>query len=146
MQINQPKLFPGTESATGLGDINPTFFLSPAKPGNLIWGFGPTFTLPTATDELLGSEKWSMGPAAVALTIQGPWVFGALMNNQWSFAGNNKRDKVNQLLLQPFANYNLPDGWYLTSSPPSSQPIGRPIAAATSGPSRSAAAQVNCLG
>jgi hypothetical protein len=115
--INQPSLFPGMDSATGLGDINPTFFLSPAKPGGLIWGFGPTFTLPTATDELLGSEKWSMGPAAVALTIQGPWVYGALKNNQWSFAGNNKRDKVNQMILQPFVNYNLPGGWYLTSSP-----------------------------
>jgi len=115
--IRQPKLFPGSDSATGLGDINPTFFLSPAKPGSVIWGLGPTFTLPTATDELLGSEKWSMGPAAVALTIQGPWVFGALVNNQWSFVGNNKRDEVNQMLLQPFVNYNLPAGWYLTSSP-----------------------------
>ena len=50
--INQPSLFPGMSSATGLGDINPTFFLSPAKPGELIWGAGPTFTLPTATDSL----------------------------------------------------------------------------------------------
>jgi hypothetical protein len=41
--INQPSLFPGTGSATGLGDINPTFFFSPAKPGELIWGVGPTF-------------------------------------------------------------------------------------------------------
>jgi hypothetical protein len=80
--INQPSLFPGTSSATGLGDINPTFFFSPAKPGELIWGLGPTFTLPTATDRLLGAGKWSMGPAAVALTMQGPWVFGALANNQ----------------------------------------------------------------
>jgi hypothetical protein len=55
--INQPSLFPGAESAFGLGDINPTFFLSPAKPGALIWGVGPTFTLPTATDSLLGSGK-----------------------------------------------------------------------------------------
>ncbi len=115
--INQPKLFPGFDSVTGLGDINPTFFLSPAKPGSLIWGMGPTFTLPTATDELIGSEKWSMGPAAVALTMQGQWVIGALLNNQWSFAGNNKRSKVNQMLLQYFVNYNLPGGWYLTSSP-----------------------------
>jgi hypothetical protein len=114
--INQPSLFPGVESATGLGDINPTFFVSPSKPGGLIWGFGPTFTLPTASDKLLGSGKWSMGPAAVALSIQGPWVIGALVNNQWSFAGWGD-DKVNALLLQPFLNYNLPGGWYLTSSP-----------------------------
>jgi hypothetical protein len=114
--INQPSLFEGGESAFGLGDLNPTFFLSPAKPGKLIWGVGPTFTLPTATDSLLGTSKWSMGPAAVGLAIQGPWVFGALANQQWSFAGWGDRD-VSQLLIQPFVNYNLPDAWYLVSAP-----------------------------
>jgi hypothetical protein len=114
--INQPSLFDGADSAFGLGDINPTFFLSPAKPSELIWGVGPTFTLPTATDSLLGTSKWSMGPAAVALTIQGPWVVGALANQQWSFAGWGDQD-VSQMLIQPFVNYNLPDGWYLTSAP-----------------------------
>ena len=114
--INQPSLFPGMSSATGLGDLNPTFFLSPAKPGELIWGLGPTFTLPTATDSLLGNGKFSMGPAAVVLTIQGHWLFGALMNNQWSVAGWGQKN-VNAFLLQPFVNYNLPDGWYLTSVP-----------------------------
>jgi len=114
--INQPSLFPGADSATGLGDINPTFFFSPSKPGSLIWGLGPTFTLPTASDRLLGSGKWSMGPAGVALTIQGPWVLGALMNNQWSVGGWGDK-AVNAMLLQPFVNYNLPAGWYLTTSP-----------------------------
>jgi len=114
--INQPSLFPGMSSATGLGDINPTFFFSPAKSGELIWGVGPTFTLPTATDSLIGSGKFSMGPAAVALTIQGHWVVGALANNQWSVAGWGKNN-VNAFLLQPFVNYNLPDHWYLVSAP-----------------------------
>jgi len=114
--INQPALFEGGESAFGLGDINPTFFLSPAKPDELIWGVGPTFTLPTATDSLLGTSQWSMGPAAVGLTIQGPWVFGALVSQQWSFAGWGDQD-VSQLSIQPFVNYNLPDGWYLSSVP-----------------------------
>jgi hypothetical protein len=114
--INQPSLFPGMDSATGLGDINPTFFFSPAKSGELIWGVGPTFTLPTATDSLIGSGKFSMGPAAVALTIQGHWVVGALANNQWSVAGWGKNN-VNSFLLQPFVNYNLPDHWYLVSAP-----------------------------
>ena len=114
--INQPSLFSGTSSATGLGDINPTFFFSPAKSGELIWGVGPTFTLPTATDSLIGSGKFSMGPAAVALTIQGHWVLGALANNQWSVVGWGKQN-VNAFLLQPFVNYNLPDGWYLLTAP-----------------------------
>ena len=114
--INLPSLAPGIGSATGLGDMNPTFFLSPAKPGELIWGVGPTFTLPTATDKLLGNGKFSLGPAAVALTMQGHWVVGALINNQWSVAGWTS-GHVNQMLLQPFINYNLPDHWYLVSSP-----------------------------
>jgi hypothetical protein len=48
--------------------------------------------------------------------IQGPWVVGALVNNQWSFAGWGK-DEFNQLLLQPFVNYNFGKGWYLVSAP-----------------------------
>ena len=118
--INQPSLFPTAGGAvhsttgTGLGDINPTVFLSPAKSGELIWGLGPTMTLPTATDRDLGSGQWSMGPAGVVLTIQGHWVYGALMNNQWSVAGWGDKP-VNAMLLQWFVNYNLPDGWYLTS-------------------------------
>jgi hypothetical protein len=120
--INQPSLFPThggavpSTTGTGFGDFNPTFFLSPAKPGELIWGIGPTITLPTATDRDLGAGKWSMGPAGVALVMHGHWVYGALMNNQWSFAGWGDK-AVNAMLLQPFINYNLPEGWYLTSSP-----------------------------
>jgi len=67
--INEPSLFPRGESAFGMGDINPTLFLSPAKSGAFIWGAGPTFTLPTATDRLLGAGKYSLGLAAVALTM-----------------------------------------------------------------------------
>jgi hypothetical protein len=118
--INQPSLFPGPNSisgsAWGLGDINPSLFLSPAKSSGFIWGVGPTFTLPTATDSKLGSGKFSLGPTAVALTIEGPWVVGALINNQWSVTGWGNKD-VNQMLLQPFVNYNIGQGWYLTSSP-----------------------------
>ncbi len=114
--INQPPLAPGIEHAFGLGDINPTFFLSPSKPSHLIWGVGPTLTVPTASTGQLASGKWSAGPAAVALFMQGPYVLGALANNQWSFAGWRDKD-VNQFLIQPFLNYNFSHGWYLSSAP-----------------------------
>jgi hypothetical protein len=114
--INQPSPAPGVRSAFGLGDINPTFFLSPANSGKFIWGVGPTFTFPTATDSMLGNGKWDAGPAAVGLTMQGHWVVGALANQQWSFAGWGNH-AVSAFLVQPFVNYNLPHGWYLVSSP-----------------------------
>jgi hypothetical protein len=114
--INQPYPAPGIPSAFGLGDINPSLFLSPANSGKLIWGIGPTMTFPTATDSLLGNGKWSAGPGLVLLTMPGHWVIGALANNQWSFAGWGKNN-VNSMLIQPFINYNFSHGWYLTSSP-----------------------------
>lgn len=41
----------------GLGDINHSVYLSPANPGPLIWGIGPSITIPTATSDTLGQEK-----------------------------------------------------------------------------------------
>jgi len=97
--------------------MNPTFFLSPAKPGKLIWGVGPAFVIPTATNQILGQGKLSIGPSFVALAQPGHWTVGALVNNVWSVAGSGGRPSVNQMLLQYFINYNMKKGWYLTMSP-----------------------------
>lgn len=56
---------------SGLGDMNPSFFVSPKK-SKVIWGIGPTFVFPTATNTTyLGQGKLSMGPTVVAL-VQPP--------------------------------------------------------------------------
>src|SRR5499427_5757006 len=98
-------------------DLNPTVFLSPAHPGKFIWGVGPAFVFPTATDPTLGQGKWSIGPSFVVLAQPGHWTLGLLVNNVWSFAGESNRPTVNQFLAQYFVIYNLSDGWYLTSAP-----------------------------
>ena len=106
---------PPGDGAEGLGDINYSLFLSPVKYDKAIWGVGPSITLPTASDKELGSEKWSAGPTGVVL-FQPKWgTIGGLVRHLWSFAGDSDRDDVNQTLLEPFVNYNLPDGWYLIS-------------------------------
>src|SRR5260370_2743371 len=111
-----PPSTPGT-GVFGFGDMVPTLFLSPAKPGKLIWGVGPVFQLPTATSTFLGQGKLGMGPSAVALTQPGHWTLGGLVNNIWSVAGSGSRPSVNQFLLQYFINYNLKKGWYITWQP-----------------------------
>jgi len=113
----QPDMQAETGGTSGLGDINHTLFVSPAVPGAVIWGVGPSVTLPTSTDTVLGSGKLSLGPSFVALTMRGPWVVGGLVNNIWSVAGDSDRSDVNFFLFQYFVNYNLNDGWYLTSAP-----------------------------
>ncbi len=118
--IWQPLPAPGPAPEVGkygFGDMQPSFFFSPKKAGKLIWGAGPVFQLPTATDTYLGQGKLGVGPTFVGLTQPGPWTFGALVNNVWSVAGSGGRPDVNQMTLQYFLNYNLKRGWYVGSQP-----------------------------
>ena len=112
--ISQPG--PRGTSIQSLGDINPSVFFVPTLKGNFTVGVGPTVVIPSATDNRLSSKRWSAGPTGVLVYTKGPIVAGGLINNIWSFAGEDGRD-VNKMLIQPFLNYNLPKGWYLTSSP-----------------------------
>lgn len=105
---------PGVDRKTGLGDINYSLFFSPtdSKP---IWGIGPSISLPTASDDQLGSGKWSAGPTGVVLMQQKWGTFGGLARQIWSFGGDSDRADVNQFLIEPFAMYNLAKGWYLVT-------------------------------
>jgi hypothetical protein len=115
--LYQPEVESNSGGEFGLGDINESLFFSPSKPSKILWGVGPIVQFPTATDDTLGTGKWEAGPTAVALTMPGHWVMGVLVNNLWSFAGDNDRKDVNLFTLQYFVNYNFSHGWYLTSSP-----------------------------
>lgn len=102
----------------GLGDIQHTVFVSPANGGPVIWGVGPIIQLPTSTSDRVGPGKFGLGPSAVVLAMPGAWVVGALINDVFSLAGDPDTPYVNQMLLQPFVNYNISTtGWYLVSSP-----------------------------
>jgi hypothetical protein len=110
--IWQDEIVPGAGSQFGLGDITVSLFASPKKPTNgVIWGLGPILYLRTATDELLGAQKWGAGPSAIALTMRGRWTLGALANHVWSFAGNDDRDDLNNTFVQPFLAYTTPTAW-----------------------------------
>ena len=104
------------ESNVGVGDINPTGFFEPTMKGNFTVGFGPTLSAPVSNAPI-STGKWAAGPAVVVVYTNGPWVVGGLANNMWSFAGDDDRDEVNKMLIQPFINYNLPKGWYVSFSP-----------------------------
>jgi hypothetical protein len=101
----------------GFSDSNLSFYLSPKKAGALIWGAGPSFLIPTATEPQLGTGKWGAGPTVVVLAMPGKWVVGTLLTQIWSFAGDSERESVSSLSWQYFINYNLPKGWTITSSP-----------------------------
>ena len=95
----------------GLADAVVSAFFSPTNSKNgFTWGAGPVFLVPDATDDLLASKKFGIGPTIVALKQTKGITFGILANQIWSVAGNDSRPDVNQLFLQPFFAHNWKSG------------------------------------
>jgi len=114
--VYQDDIFPGAGDQFGLGDTTQSLFFSPKQPlfDFLILGAGPVFLIPTGTDELLGTEKFGIGPTLVALTQQGPWTVGVLANHIESVAGDDDRADVSSTFMQPFLAYNTKTAWTFT--------------------------------
>jgi len=106
-----PQFGGGWDRETGIGDLALMSLLSPADPRGLIWGLGPSFLFPTASKEVLGSDKYSIGPAAVGLFLNEKWVAGVLVQQWWSYAGDGDRQGVSQMALQYFLYRFLPNRW-----------------------------------
>ncbi len=107
----------GNGSDFGTGDTTQSFFFSPKDPtaGGWIWGVGPAFLLPTASENVLGTEQWAIGPTAVVLKqTEDGWTYGALTNYLVSVAGDDDRDDVNSLFLQPFLSKAIGGGRTVT--------------------------------
>jgi hypothetical protein len=117
--IWNPSLGPDTPAESGFGDIQLSAFLSPANPGHWIWGVGSILQIPTNSSAELGNKNWGLGPTFVVLRIEhgDPWVYGVLINNVWSLTSDKQGGSYNNGLIQPFLNYNFPEGLYLTSAP-----------------------------
>jgi len=103
--VVQHDIVPGSDES-GMGDILQSFFFSPKAPMHgWIIGAGPAILYPSATDEVLGGEKWCTGPTAVVLRQDGPWTYGMLTNQLWSVAGEENRAGISATFLQPFISY-----------------------------------------
>jgi hypothetical protein len=112
-----PGLMPGEDRSNGLGDLELFGYFTPADApeGQLIWGIGPKLVVPTATDDDLGQDKLSLGPA-LALGVQtGNWTAFGLFDNVWSVAGGGD-ENVNEFNLQYYVTYQFPDGWFAISN------------------------------
>lgn len=100
-------------SQSGLGDAVVTGFFSPTGSA-VTWGVGPAILIPTATEKVLGTEKFGIGPSVVALKQSNGWTIGGLANHIISIAGNEDRRDVNATFLNPFATYNWKSGAGIT--------------------------------
>lgn len=115
LDASQPDGVDGHE--TGLGDIQLLSMVGPNRKDGLIWGLGATFKFPTATDDALGQDKYQAGPAAMLFSISKPWVAGVLVQNWWSFAGDDDAPDTGKTDIQYVMRYSLPDAWSVGMGP-----------------------------
>ena len=109
---------PGIPDASGTGDTVQSFFFSPKQPVNgWILGGGPVLLWPTASDDLLGTEKFGAGPTFIALQQKGALTYGGLVNHIWSYAGEGSRRDVNATFINPFVSYITPSKTTFSLSP-----------------------------
>jgi hypothetical protein len=97
------------------GNTDTVFFTlaAPNRNDGWIWGVGPTFILPTATQDVLGQEKWQAGPAVLLARLGSgygtweleSWNAGILAQQWWDFAGDDDRADTSQSDIQYFINW-----------------------------------------
>jgi len=122
-----PRASVGSDRKTELADTFLWSMLSPAEPPKLpdgssfVWGIGPSWRFPTATENQFGSEKWSVGPSNILLRLpppEGHWTLGLFHHHHWSFAGDSDRKNVRTSQFQPIYWYKLPWGqWSIGGFP-----------------------------
>ena len=118
LPINTFPTPPDGDKKTGLGDLNifAAYLIDTGNPA-VSFGLGPQINAPTATEDTLGSEKWSAGLANVLFDARSKkFQYGYLLTWMGSFAGAEDRADVSFGALQPFAMYQLGKGRYLRST------------------------------
>lgn len=93
----------------GLSDATVTAFFAPKTKG-IILGFGPAFLVPTATEKVLGTEKFGVGPSVLVMHQGKGLSVGFIANQIWSVAGNEDRADFNSFYTQIFLSHSYKSG------------------------------------
>lgn len=93
----------------GLSDATVTAFFAP-KSKKLIYGIGPAFLVPTATEKFLGTEKFGVGPSVLVMHQGKGLSVGFIANQIWSVAGANDRADFNSFYTQIFLSHSYKSG------------------------------------
>jgi hypothetical protein len=94
-------------SKTGFGDIQMLSMLGPNRKSGIVWGAGGTFKFPTASNDVLGQDKYQAGPALMLFRMKKPLTIGFLLQHWWSYAGDDDRPDTSQTDIKYIARYSL---------------------------------------
>jgi len=108
----------GDSKVTGIGDLNifATFVVTPDD-SPAVFGIGPIYTAPTASNDALGHGKHEIGVAALTVWTKGVILIGGLVNYQIGVGGDSNKPRTQFFVAQPFFMLQLGSGYYLRSAP-----------------------------
>jgi hypothetical protein len=112
--------FSGFDDLSGIGDLTIQSSLGNMQPtsfGMYMWGAGADLIFPTASEDELGSEKYSAGPVVMLVGFTENYTFGGVVSHVWSYAGESSRKDVNQTQLQFIYFKQLGNGWQIGDNP-----------------------------
>jgi hypothetical protein len=112
-------------SEGGFGDIVYFSLVGQSLPtetwggGDFVWAAGLTTQWPTASDDALGSGRYSAGPSGVLAFIGKKGILGGLFQQWFSYGrgGNGSGEDVNFSWLNLFYFLNFPGGWQIGGTP-----------------------------
>jgi hypothetical protein len=114
-----PKGFNRFDNETGIGDISLPLPVTPPT-GNWILGLGPTFLIPSASQDAFGENQWGIGPTGILGYKTKDWILGTFP--QYYFGIGSRGDQgskpdTSKLSWLYFGFYNLPDAWQIGFGP-----------------------------
>ncbi len=106
-----------TESGLGDFDIFAAYQINTGDPA-VSFAIGPQLVAPTATSDLLGSDQWQLGLANVYFNAKSPkFQYGYLLTWRGGIGDTDGNPRVSLGAFQPFAFYQLGQGWYTGGAP-----------------------------
>jgi len=107
----------GFTSKAGLGDIGFDIGVGKTLAGGLIAVGGIVGSLPTATDDALGTGQFLLGPEVLVGLVKKWGAIGALVTQSWRVTGGDSAEPANVTGGQYFYTINLQNAWQISAQP-----------------------------
>jgi len=104
------------DSESGLGDITFDLAYGRTTDSGLLIAGGIVSTIPTATNDALGSDRYTLGPEFLIGKLTQTYVLGMYPNHQWDVGGSGNKD-ISLTTVQFFGTYLPGGGWNVGTSP-----------------------------
>ena len=106
----------GFGSESGIGDIAFDLAYGRTTKTGMLYAGGIIASLPTATDDALGTDRYTLGPEFMVGKLTKKYVIGIFPNRQWDVGGSGDKE-IDLTTIQIFGTYLPGGGWNYGSSP-----------------------------